>query len=317
MTSGGRVAFLGSPDFAVAALRALVEHGTNVVGVVTQPDRPAGRGKKMRPPAVKVHAQSVGLPIWQPTKIRGGRLRRWFEELNVDLAVVAAFGRILTRPMLEAPRLGCVNVHASLLPRWRGASPIHRAIVAGDRQSGVCLMQMDTGLDTGPVLARATAPISDNDTAATLHDKLAALGADLLTRHIDELLGARMTAHPQPTQGVTYAPLLTKDEGFVDWNAPAQTVHNQVRGMSPWPGAWTLGPHGARWKIHAEGAKPALLNGQPGELLEVGDVDVVIGCGNGSIRLSQVQRPGKRRGPAAAVIRGARLPIGARFGGDG
>lgn len=309
-----RVAFLGSPDFAVEMLRVLVDADIDIVGVVTQPDRPAGRGKQLRAPPVKVFAQQHGLEVWQPDKIRGGRLRRWLQEREVDLAVVAAFGRILTAPMLRAPRLGCVNLHASLLPRWRGASPIHRAVAAGDAESGVCLMQMDVGLDTGPVLARAAVAIAPDDTAASLHDKLARAGAMLLSDRLSDLLGGRLSAVAQPDEGVTYAPLLTKDEGKVDWSQPAAHVHNQVRGFSPWPGTWTAGPDGQRWKVHADGAAPVGGSGAPGEVIALDASGVSIACGTGALCVTDLQRPGKKRGRAADVLRGARLGLGTVFG---
>jgi methionyl-tRNA formyltransferase len=314
MSSSERIAFLGSPDFAVVTLQALVDSGANVVGVVTQPDRPAGRGKQLRPPAVKVFAESVGINVWQPARIRGGNLRRWFEDQQIDLAVVAAFGRILTKPMLAAPRLGCVNLHASLLPRWRGAAPIQRAIVAGDRESGVCLMQMDVGLDTGPVLARSVVPITDTDTAGTLHDKLAAAGAQLIMDKLADLFAGHLVAAPQPDDGIMHAAMLSKEEGRVDWHADASAVHCLVRGMSPWPGTWTVGPDGQRWKVHADGVSTTAMSGPAGQILAIGDEEVVFGCGQGALRVVCLQRPGKRRGPAAAVIRGARLEPGAIFG---
>lgn len=304
-----RIAFLGSPDFASAMLRALVAADANVVGVVTQPDRPAGRGKQLRPPSVKVCALELGLPVVQPERIRGGVLRRWLQDNAIDLAVVAAFGRILTPPMLAAPRLGCVNVHASLLPRWRGASPIQRAIAAGDAESGVCLMQMAAGLDTGPVLARTAVPITDEDTAETLHDKLAEAGARLLAERLDELLRGRLVAEAQDDSQATWAPLLQKSEGRIDWTRPARLVHAQVRAMTPWPGA-TLDAGAERWKVFATAISAVPERGTPGTILAIGDAHAVVACGEGALRIGELQRPGKRRMAAASVLRGARLTTG-------
>ncbi len=308
----GRIAFAGSPDFAVAMLSALLDSGADVVGVVTQPDKPAGRGKKLRPPPVKVRALQAGLPVFQPERIRGGVLRRWLEDNRVDLAIVAAYGKILTRPMLAAPRLGCVNVHASLLPRWRGASPIQRAIAAGDPASGVCLMQMDVGLDTGPVLARAEVAITPDDNATTLHDKLAAAGARLLADNLDALLSGALAAVAQPEQGVTYAHLLTKADGLIDWQQPAARVHDHIRAMTPWPGPFTsIG--GERWKVFGSSVA-AIGGGRPGEIVAVGGSEIVVACGSGAVRIAELQRPGKRRMEAATSLRGARLGVGTRLG---
>lgn len=312
--AANRIALLGSPDFAVASLRGLIETGAHVVGVVTQPDKPAGRGKKMRPPPVKVYAESVDLPVFQPGRIRGGVLRRWFEDNAVDLAIVAAYGKILTRPMLAAPRLGCVNVHASLLPRWRGASPIHRAIAAGDPESGVCLMQMDTGLDTGAVLARIVVPIDKHDTSQTLHDKLATAGAELLVDRLDALLAGELEATPQTEDGATYAPLLCKADGEIDWKQDARGVDAHLRAMTPWPGAWTTTPAGERWKVFGDGSAATIGDGEPGTLLASADGCAVVACAKGAVRIAALQRPGKRRADAASVLRGARIEVGQTLG---
>lgn len=307
-----RIAFMGSPEFAVVALRALHEAGADVALVVTQPDRPAGRGQALRPPAVKEFAQSVGLPVLQPTKVRDGNLSKQLLDLNIDIAVVAAYGRILGRDVLDAPRLGCVNLHASLLPRWRGASPIARAIAAGDAESGVCLMRMEEGLDTGPVLARVVVPIGEMDTTATLEVKLAAAGGQLLIAHLDDLFAQRLTAQPQDETLRTLAPPLEKAEGRIDWTLPAAVVHAHVRAMQPWPGAVTVVGNEA-WRVFADGLQLDDRHGEPGTIAALQGDTVWVHCGQGTLGIAQIQRPSKRQMTAGEVLRGARLGTGARL----
>ncbi len=313
-----RVVFMGSPEFAVPSLEALVTRAPDVrvVGVVSQPDRPAGRGRKLTPPPVKACALAHGLDITQPVKVRNGDLQRWLAEREADVAVVAAYGRILPAAVLETPRLGCVNLHASLLPRWRGASPIQRAIAAGDAASGVCLMQMDVGLDTGAVLARVETPISLDDTAATLSARLSTDAAELLLTHLPKLHAGALSATPQPDEGVTFAPLLTKADGRVPWSAAAPAVHAHVRGMTPWPGAWTtLAGAPERWKVFPPGLTArARDHGElPGTVLSVQGDTVTVATGDGVLDVGELQRPGRRRMAAGDALRGARLGATARF----
>ncbi len=311
---GQRVAFMGSPDFAVAALRALVHSDVELVGVVTQPDRPAGRGRAMRPPPVKLYALEQGLEVHQPRRVRGGRLAGWLTEREVDLAVIAAYGRLLPDDVLAAPRLGCVNLHASLLPRWRGASPIHRAIAAGDAVTGVSLMRIVQELDAGPVMAASEVVIEDDDTASSVHDKLAEAGAELLRRHLDDLFAKRLVEVPQDEHGVTFAPPLERSEGALDWRLPASVLHAHVRAMTPWPGAWTRWADASeRWKVFAEGLDVVAAAGEAGTLLQVDTAGAVIACGEGALRIAILQRPGKRRMGAADALRGAHRGPGDRF----
>ena len=309
----GRIAFMGSPEFAVVALRALHEAGVEIALVVTQPDRPAGRGQALRAPPVKDYALSAGLPVIQPTKVRDGSLSRQLIDLNIDLAVVAAYGRILGRDVLDAPRLGCVNLHASLLPRWRGASPITRAIAAGDAASGVCLMRMEEGLDTGPVLAKVIVPIDETDTTATLEGKLAAAGAQLAVEHLDDLFAGRLTPQPQDEALRTLAPPLQKAEGRIDWSRPAKALHAHIRAMQPWPGAFT-DVAGETWRIFADGLQLDDRQGEPGTVAALQGDAIWVHCGQGALRIGQIQRPSKRQMTAGEVLRGARLGVGARLG---
>jgi len=315
---GGRVVFMGSPAFAVPALAALVDEmpGVTVVGVVSQPDRPAGRGRKLRPPPVKRFAEARGLRVLQPRKVRDGALQAWIAGLEADVAVVAAYGRILPQAVLDTPRLGCVNLHASLLPRWRGASPIQRAIAAGDAAAGVCLMQMDIGLDTGAVLARVETPIGLDDTAETLSERLSTAGAGLLVEQLPALLAGQLTPTPQPELGVTFAPLLTKAEGEVRWDLPANQVHAQIRAMTTWPGAWTTlaDSPGEKWKVFPPDMRWQEEDaGAPGEVMRVKGEAVTIACGRGALVISELQRPGRRRMGAGSAFRGARLGVGTQL----
>ncbi len=311
-----KVAFIGSPQFAVASLAALVEAGVPVVAVVCQPDKPAGRGNELRAPAVKAFALAHNLPLLQPVKVRDGALAAWLKGQGTELVIVAAYGRILGADVLHLTPLGCVNVHASLLPRWRGASPITRAIAAGDAASGVCLMQMDEGLDTGPELARVTVPILDTDTTATLETKLADAGAQLLLAKLPVIAAGRLHATPQPEVGLTFAPPLQKQEGRIDWRQPARQIHALVRAMQPWPGASTTPPEvpGEVWKVFEDGLALGDHAGEPGTIVALEKDAVWVATGEGSLRLTSLQRPGKRAMPAAEVLRGMRWTVGARIG---
>ncbi len=291
---------MGSPDFAVPALQALHAAGHTIAAVYAQPPRPAGRGQSLRPCPVQAAADAMGLAVRTPARLRHDAAEQAaFAALELDAAVVAAYGLILPRPMLDAPRHGCLNIHASLLPRWRGAGPIQAAILAGDRESGVTIMQMEEGLDTGPMLLREAVPIGPRTTAAMLHDTLSALGARLIVRALDEW----PAPVPQP-EGATYAPKLTRATGRLDWSADAATLDRVVRATVPWPGAWTT-LDGEILKVLEAAPEPG--NGPPGTVL---DATLLVACGGGALRLLRVQRPGRGPMPAAAMLRGRPVPAG-------
>jgi len=298
-----RIVFMGTPDFAVPTLSKLIE-SQEVVGVVTQPDRPAGRGRQLTPPPVKSVAQEAGIPVYQPKSLRSeeaaGPLREWAPEL----IVVAAFGQILRAHVLELPVHGCLNVHASLLPRWRGAAPIQHAILAGDAQTGISLMRMDEGLDTGPVYARRATPIGPGDTAASLHDRLAELGAELLSERLEEIVTGRLAAEIQEDSLATYAPRINKEDGAIDWRRPAIEIDRQIRAMTPWPGAYSSW-QGKRLKIlRAELADGVVsVTGRPGQVIETA-AGVMVVTGQGTIRLLQIQLAGKKATSVNEFLRG-------------
>lgn len=289
-----RVIFMGTPDFSVAALDA-IHAAHDVVCVYTQPPRPAGRGKQPRPSAVHARADALGLPVRHPTSLKDAQAQADFAALGADVAVVVAYGLILPQTVLDAPRMGCLNIHASLLPRWRGAAPIQRAIMAGDKETGVCIMQMEAGLDTGPVLLRETTPIGPNDTARTLHDRLSQMGAGLIARTLDHL--PDLTPQPQPETGVTYATKIDKAEARIDWTRPADEIGRQIRALSPFPGAWCDTPFGRLKLLNAQAVDET---GAPGEVLS----GLTIACGKGAVQVTDVQREGKRAMAAAELLRG-------------
>ncbi|SMF07704.1 methionyl-tRNA formyltransferase [Tistlia consotensis] len=303
-----RLAFLGAPDFAVATLAALLDAGHEVACVYSQPPRPAGRGQKPRPAPVQAFAEARGLPVRTPASLRDPAEQAAFAALALDAAVVVAFGQILPRPILEAPRLGCVNVHASLLPRWRGAAPIQRAILAGDAESGVTIMLMDAGLDTGPMLLREALPLAPDETGRTLHDKLAALGARLIVPALDGLADGSLPALPQPDAGASYATKLSREEARLDWTRPAWRLERQVRAFTPWPGAF-FEHEGTRLKVLAA-ETVAEAAGEPGLVL---DGRLTIACGEGALRPSLVQRPGKAAMATEALLRGYPIAAGTRL----
>ena len=293
-----RVVFMGTPDFAVPALRALAG-AHEVVCVYTQPPRPAGRGKKDRPSVVQQAAAEMGLPVRHPAGLKAPAEQDAFAELRADVAVVVAYGLILPQAVLDAPRLGCLNIHASLLPRWRGAAPIHRAILAGDARTGVCIMRMEAGLDTGPVLLREETEIGPEETTADLHDRLAAMGAGLIVEALERLPG--LAVQPQSEQGVTYAAKIGKDEARIDWTLPAAEVDRQIRGLSPFPGAWCEAG-GERVKLLRSRVVPGA--GAPGEVLG----GLRIACGTGAVEVTLAQREGRRPMEAEDFLRGFALP---------
>ena len=279
-----KIVFMGTPDFSVPALEALVAAGHEVLAVYSQPPRPAGRGKKDRPGAVHQRADELGLPVRVPTSLRNVAAQAEFAALNADVAVVVAYGLILPPEILVASRLGCVNIHASLLPRWRGAAPIHRAVMAGDAETGICTMAMDEGLDTGDVLLHRKIAISDEDTTGILHDRLAQFGADLIVETLEKL--EEITPEVQSEQGVTYAKKVEKSEARIDWSKPAVVVDRQIRGLAPFPGAWC---EIAGERVKLLGSRIANGGGKPGQIVK----DFTIACGEGAVEITRAQRPVK------------------------
>lgn len=305
-----RVVFLGTPEFAVSSLQALVDNPRfEVVGVVTQPDRPAGRGQQVRPSAVKQRALALGLPVFQPATLREEAAVEHLRGWQPDVLVVVAFGQILRRPVLELAPYGVINVHASLLPRWRGAAPIQYAIRAGDEKTGVTIMLMDEGLDTGPILAQQEIAIAPNETAATLHDKLAELGACLLPPTLSAYLDGTLAPHPQPQEGITYAPTLKKEDGHIDWSQPAVAIDRQVRAYDPWPGTFTY-LRGDLLKILRGIPLPEAHSGAPPGTLVEWDDGLAVQTGAGLYVLRAVQPAGKRAMSAQAYLAGHRDAVG-------
>ena len=299
-----RIAFMGTPDFSVPTLRALLDAGHELVAVYSQPPSRAGRGKKERPSPVHKFAEERGIPVFTPTSLKSEEEQQKFAALNLDVAVVVAYGLLLPKAILEAPRLGCVNVHASLLPRWRGAAPIHRAIMAGDKESGVDIMMMEEGLDTGPVLLEKRIAIRPEDTTGSLHDKLSALGAEAIVPALEGLADGSLTPQPQSADGVTYAKKIDKAEARIDWTRPAEELRNHIHGLSPFPGAWCE-VEGERLKILQ--AEVTRGNGNPGDVIAE---PLVIACGEGAIKILKAQRAGKGPMVAEDLLRGFPLPKG-------
>ena len=293
-----RIVFMGTPDFSVPILTALAARH-DIVAVYSQPPRPAGRGKAERKSPVQLCAEELGLPVRHPVSLRTAAAAEDFAELHCDVAVVVAYGLILPPAILQAPKFGCLNIHASLLPRWRGAAPIHRAILAGDAQTGVCIMQMDEGLDTGAVLLRHATDIEAEETTADLHDRLSNMGADLILQALERL--PELTPQPQLTEGVTYAAKIDKAEARIDWTRPAAEVDRQIRGLSPFPGAWTIAGD-ERLKLLR--ARPAQGEGTAGQVLH----GLTIACGTGAVEVTEAQREGKRPTSATDLLRGFTLP---------
>jgi len=291
-----RVIFMGTPEFSVPVLEALVEAGHEIAAVYCQPPRPAGRGKKDRPTPVHARAVELGLQVRHPVSLKTSEAQEEFAALGADIAVVVAYGLILPQVILDAPTKGCLNIHASLLPRWRGAAPIHRAIMAGDAETGICIMQMEAGLDTGPVLLREGTAIGEEETTAQLHDRLSEMGASLIVtalRHLDGL-----SPDVQPDDGVTYASKIDKAEARIDWSRPAVEVDRQIRGLSPFPGAWSeLG--GQRVKVLA--SRLAEGQGNPGQVLAE---NLTVACGSGAVELLRLQRAGKGAQDRDIFLRG-------------
>jgi methionyl-tRNA formyltransferase len=308
-----RIAFAGTPQFALPALRALLSSTHRVVGVLTQPDRPAGRGRELRASPVKLLALDAGLPLAQPATLKTPESRLELATFAPDVLVVVAYGLILPPQVLSMPRLGCVNIHGSLLPRWRGAAPIQRAILAGDADTGVTIMQLDAGLDTGPMLLARRHPIGSHDTAGDLHDVLAELGAAALMEALDGLAAGTLHATPQPVAGATYAPKLEKSEASIDWNLPAPDVDRRVRAFNPWPVAETSFAGETLRILRAHVAAPSASDAAPGTLLGLADDGLHVACGDGVLAVSELQRAGKRPVSARDFANAVRLD-GTRFG---
>ena len=300
-----RIIFMGTPDFSVPVLDALVDSGQEIAAVYCQPPRPAGRGKKDRPTPVHARAEALGLQVRHPVSLKSPEAQAEFAALQAEVAVVVAYGLILPQAILDAPVRGCLNIHASLLPRWRGAAPIHRAIMAGDAETGVCIMQMEAGLDTGPVLLREATPIGATETTAQLHDRLSALGAAAVVRALGQL--DDLTPQVQPEDGVTYAHKIDKAEAALDWSADAVAVDRQIRGLSPFPGAW-FDHDGVRIKVL--GSRLAEGQGDAGEVL---DDALTVACGTGAVQLTRLQKAGRGAQDATEFLRGTALPAGSQL----
>jgi methionyl-tRNA formyltransferase len=315
-----RIVFMGTPDFAVPSLQALVKNGHDVLGVFTQPDRPAGRGKNLKPSPVKVAALELGLAVFQPEKVKTSDSIQQLKELAPDAIIVVAYGQILSKEILNLPRFGCINVHASLLPDLRGAAPIHWALLYGEKKTGVTTMQMDEGLDTGDMLLKAEYSISEEATTGEVHDALAQLGGGLLIKTLSQLKNGELKAIPQVGQ-TRYASLLKREHEEIHWSQNAEVIHNQIRGLNPWPGAYTTfrGENLKVWRSkvpHETLVKQSsgLETAQPGAVLEVLQDGLLVQTGNGVLIITEVQPAGKKAMPARDFFLGRRAQIGERFG---
>lgn len=302
-----RVIFMGTPDFSVPALAEILGAGHDVIAVYSQPPRPAGRGMDERKSPVHEFAEKAGLQVRVPTTLKDPQIQAEFSSLEADVAVVIAYGLLLPVPVLSAPVHGCLNAHASLLPRWRGAAPIQRAIMAGDKETGVCIMQMDEGLDTGPVCLMEHVAIGPEMTAGELHDQLAQLSASAIVRALAALSRGGLNATAQPDGGVTYAAKITKDETRIDFSRPAEIVHNQIRGLSPFPGAWFELPGERRVRVKVLRSRRTEASGRPGHV--VGD-DLTIACASGAVQLMRLQRAGKAAMGVREFLRGTNIAVG-------
>ncbi|HXE41324.1 MAG TPA: methionyl-tRNA formyltransferase [Azonexus sp.] len=302
-----RVIFAGTPEFAAQALKAIVEAGHEVALVLTQPDRPGGRGMVLQPSAVKKLALEKGIEVFQPLSLKDEAAQQKLAALAAEVMVVAAYGLILPQAVLDLPRFGCLNIHASLLPRWRGAAPIQRALLAGDAETGVCIMQMEAGLDTGPVLLRGAFPIAAEDTTASLHDRLAELGAQLIVEALGKL---PLAASVQPDAGVTYAHKIEKAEAVIDWRRSAAELDRHIRAFNPFPGAQALlgGQTVKLWQ-----ATPVAGSGELGQILAVDRKNLLVACGDGALAISELQKAGGKRLPVQQFLAGNPLKVGDRF----
>ncbi|WP_053552439.1 methionyl-tRNA formyltransferase [Desulfuromonas soudanensis] len=298
---------MGTPDFALATLEGLLDTGVDLCAVYTQPDRPKGRGNKLSAPPVKELALARGIPVYQPVKLRDPAVVEELRALAPDLIVVVAYGQILPKSVLEIPRYGCINVHASLLPRYRGAAPINQAVIDGEEVAGVTTMVMDVGLDTGAMLIKRATPIGPEETAGELHDRLALLGREAMEETLERLCAGTLRAEAQDDALSTYAPMMKKEDGRIDWSRSAQAIHNQVRGLDPWPGAFT---HLDGEVLKIARTRPEPGEGEPGTVLSAGADGVRIACGEGVLLVRELQLPGKRRLSARDFLQGKHLPPG-------
>jgi methionyl-tRNA formyltransferase len=304
---------MGTPPLAATVLKALLAApGLNVFAVVTQPDQPKGRDLKLQPSAVKELATEQGLPVLQPGRARDEAFISELRALGPELIVVAAYGQILPQALLDIPRHGCLNVHTSLLPKYRGAAPIQWAIINGDAETGVTIMKMDAGLDTGPMVSEARTPISAADNAQTLHDRLADLGGELLVRTIPDYVSGRIVPTPQPADGSTYARKIKKEDGRIDWSLSARAIWNRLRGLTPWPGSFTHLP-GSEVLLKVWQVEPLDGKGEPGTILSASKDGLIVACGEGALRLIEVQREGGKRMGAAQFLAGCSLTVGSKF----
>lgn len=308
-----KILFMGTPDFAIPSLETLLAAGHELCGVFTQPDKPKNRGMKLQPTPVKECALSHNVPVFQPRKMRDGEAMGYIREMDPELIVVAAYGRILPDEILDYPKLGCINVHSSLLPKYRGAAPINWAILNGERETGVTIMHMATELDAGDIIAQSATPIGANETAPELFQRLAELGAKRLVQVVDQIAAGTAVRTPQDHHMSTYAPMLSKELSPMDWSKEAQILHNQVRGLLPWPAA-SADFGGTRCKVFSTDVIDGTTNLRPGTVLEVGKQGIVISCGNGTmLRISELQPAGGKRMKAADYLRGHPLMVGEAF----
>jgi len=306
-----RTVFMGTPEFALATFQGLIDEGLNIVGVYTQPDRPKGRGKKLAASPVKELALQHNIPVFQPNRLRNEAAVAELAELQPDLIVVVAYGQILPQAVLDMPKYGCINVHASLLPRHRGAAPINQAIICGDKTAGVTTMMMDIGLDTGAMLVKREVAISANETAGQLHDRLALLGSEAMAETLARLCAGTLRPMPQDDSLSTYAPMMKKEDGCIDWSQDSLSIHNLVRGLDPWPAAYTL-LDGETLKI--ADTHVCAGSGPAGTILKADSNGVVVACGQGALNIGELQLPGKKRLPAADFVRGRALTVGTKLG---
>jgi len=303
-----RTVFMGTPDFALQTLQGLIDAGCKMVGVYTQPDRPKGRGKHLAAPPVKELAQKNDIPVYQPLKLRQTEAVAELKALAPDLIVVVAYGQILPKSVLEIPANGCINVHASLLPKYRGAAPINKAIINGETETGITTMYMDVGLDTGDMLVKKTLSIGPEETAGELHDRLASLGRETMEETLRQLCAGTLKREVQDDEQSTYASMMKKEDGRIDWSRSAQEIHNHVRGLAPWPGAYTT-INGKPLKLAETSQETA--EGLPGCVIAADKNGVCVACGSGSLRIRQLQLSGRKRLPAADFLRGCPLQAGA------
>lgn len=305
MTEKLRIGFMGTPDFAVAALDAIAETDHELVAIYCQPPKPAGRGKKLHKTPVHLRGEDLGVPVYHPKSLKKEEAQQEFADLNLDIAIVAAYGLILPKAVLDAPKYGCLNIHGSILPRWRGAAPIQRAILAGDTETGICIMQMDEGLDTGDVLLEEATAITNETTASTLHDTLAEMGGRMVVDVINQIASRNApTPTPQTEDGMTYAKMLSREEGEIDWTQDAKIIERQCRALTPWPGVWYPFEDG-RVKV----LKASLADGT-GEAGEILDKHMTVACGTGALRLEIVQPAGRKKMDGLSYLNGSDLTIG-------